>query len=79
MEQKSKPAHGKQTMRQLRKQNAGVSNSEITDSNIKAFESTAKKSVSYTHLGRINTRLLCEMMSHEKFAELMADFIRVGH
>ena len=23
--------------------------------------------------GRINTRLLCEMMSHEKFAELMAD------
>ena len=23
--------------------------------------------------GRINTRLLCEMMSHKKFAELMAD------
>ena len=41
LEQKSKPAHGKQTMRQLMKQNAGVSN--ITDSNIKAFESTAKK------------------------------------
>ena len=39
LEQKSKPAHGKQTMRQ----NAGVSNIEITDSNIKAFESTAKK------------------------------------
>ena len=36
LEQKSKPAHGKQTMRQLMKQNAGVSNSEITDSNIKA-------------------------------------------
>ena len=30
-------------MRQLMKQNAGVSNIEITDSNIKAFESTAKK------------------------------------
>lgn len=34
---------GKQTLRQLMKQNAGVSNIEITDSNIKAFESTAKK------------------------------------
>ena len=34
LEQKSKPAHGKQTMRQLMKQNAGVSNIEITDSNI---------------------------------------------
>lgn len=43
LEQKSKPAHGKQTMRQLMKQNAGVSNIEVTDSNIKAFESTAKK------------------------------------
>ena len=31
LEQKSKPAHGKQTMRQLMKQNAGVSNIEITD------------------------------------------------
>ena len=36
LEQKSKPAHGKQTMRQLMKQNAGVSNIEITDSNINA-------------------------------------------
>ena len=43
LEQKSKPAHGKQTMRQLMKQNAGVSNIEITEGNIKAFESTAKK------------------------------------
>ena len=43
LEQKSKPAHGKQTMRQLMKQNAGVSNIEITKDNIKAFESTAKK------------------------------------
>ena len=43
LEQKSKAPHGNQTMRQLMKQNAGVSNIEITDSNIKAFESTAKK------------------------------------
>ena len=35
--------HEKQTLRQLMKQNAGVSNIEITDGNIKAFESTAKK------------------------------------
>ena len=35
--------HGKQTLRQLMKQNAGVSNIEITDGNIKACESTAKK------------------------------------
>lgn len=35
--------HGKQTVKQLIGQNAGVSNIEITDSNIKAFESTAKK------------------------------------
>lgn len=41
----SKPTQykGKQTLRQLMKQNAGVSNIEITDDNIKAFESTAKK------------------------------------
>ena len=43
LEQKSKPAHGKQTMRQLMKQNAGVSNIEITDSNIKSFERVARK------------------------------------
>ena len=36
--------HGKQTLKQLMKQNAGVSNIEITKDNIKAFESTAKKS-----------------------------------
>lgn len=35
--------HGKQTLKQLAKQNAGVSNIEITEGNIKAFESTAKK------------------------------------
>ena len=42
-QQIGKPPHGKQTLRQLMKQNAGVSNIEITDSNIKAFENTAKK------------------------------------
>ncbi|WP_329887470.1 PcfB family protein [Pseudoramibacter faecis] len=35
--------HGKQTLKQLVRQNAGVSNIEITGENIKAFESTAKK------------------------------------
>ena len=35
--------HGKQTLKQLMKQNAGVSNIEITDANIKAFSQTAKK------------------------------------
>ena len=34
---------GKQTVKQLMKRNAGVSNIEITKDNIKAFESTAKK------------------------------------
>ena len=38
-----RPPHGKQTLKQLMKQNAGVSNIEITGENIKAFESTAKK------------------------------------
>ena len=41
--QAEKPPHGKQTLRQLMKQNTGVSNIEITGDNIKAFESTAKK------------------------------------
>ena len=39
---KQKIPHGKQTLKQLMKQNAGVSNIEITKYNIKAFESTAK-------------------------------------
>ena len=43
LEQKSKAPHEKQTMRQLMKQNAGVSNIEITDSNIKSFERVARK------------------------------------
>lgn len=37
------PHKGKQTLRQLMKQNAGVSNIEITNDNIKAFGQTAKK------------------------------------
>ena len=41
--QLSKPPQGKQTLKQLMKQNTGVSNIEITEGNIKAFESTAKK------------------------------------
>ena len=36
-------AHGKQTVKQLVGQNAGVSNIEITDSNIKSFERVARK------------------------------------
>lgn len=34
---------GRQTLKQLMKQNTGVSSMEITDSNIKAFEPIAKK------------------------------------
>ena len=37
------PRKGKQTLKQLMKQNAGVSNIEITNDNIKGFEGTAKK------------------------------------
>ena len=40
---KQKIPQGKQSLKQLMKQNAGVSNIEITEGNIKAFESTAKK------------------------------------
>lgn len=35
--------HGKQSVKQLVKQGAGVSNIEITDSNIKSFEHVARK------------------------------------
>ena len=35
--------HGKQTVRQLAKQNKGMSSIEITDDNIKGFERHAKK------------------------------------
>lgn len=35
--------HGKQTIRQLMKQNTALSNIEITDKNIRSFDSVAKK------------------------------------
>ena len=35
--------HGKQTVKQLVKQGAGVQNIEITDKNIKSFEQVARK------------------------------------
>ena len=35
--------HGKQTVKELVRQNVGVSNIEITDSNIKSFERVARK------------------------------------
>ena len=38
-----KQPHGKQTLKQLIKQNTGVSNIEIADENIKAFEPIARK------------------------------------
>lgn len=41
--QQEKQPHGKQTLKQLAKQNAGLSNIEITEGNIKSFEQTAKK------------------------------------
>ena len=41
--QLAKQPQGKQSLKQLMKQNAGVSNIEITEGNIKAFEQTAKK------------------------------------
>lgn len=42
-EKNPKIKHGKQTMRQLTRQNTGISNIEITKDNIKSFERTAKK------------------------------------
>ena len=41
-QRKSHTPHGKQTMRQLMKQNVGVSNIEITDQNTRSFSATAK-------------------------------------
>lgn len=40
---RTKLHRGKQTLRQLMRQNTGVSNIEITDRNIRAFSATAKK------------------------------------
>ena len=41
--QKGKTKHGQQTLKQLMKQDVGVSNIEITDGNIKGFTGIAKK------------------------------------
>ena len=41
--QRGKQPRGKQTLKQLMRQNTGISNIEITDSNIKDFTATAKK------------------------------------
>lgn len=41
--QRGKQPRGKQTLKQLMKQNTGISNIEITESNIKDFTATAKK------------------------------------
>lgn len=38
--QKGKQPRGKQTLKQLMKQNTGISNIEITDSNIKTYDGT---------------------------------------
>ena len=40
---KNEPHRGKQTLKQLMRQNTGVSNIEISDSNIRDFSQTAKK------------------------------------
>lgn len=37
------PHHGKQTVKQLARQNTGLQNIEITDGNIKSFERVARK------------------------------------
>ena len=66
--QADRPLHGKQTLKQLMKQNAGVSNIEITGENIKAFESTAK--VSY--------RLCAEKGHNGNPAPLSCVFQRTG-
>lgn len=42
-QKQSQPKQGKQTVKELVGQNAGASNIEITEGNIKSFERTAKK------------------------------------
>ena len=39
----AEPKHGKQTMKQLMKQNTQLTNIEVTDGNIKSFEKIARK------------------------------------
>lgn len=40
---RNEPAHGKQTLKKLMKQNSRLTNIEITDGNIKSFERVARK------------------------------------
>ena len=40
---RNEPAHGKQTLKKLMKQNSQLTNIEITDGNIKSFERVARK------------------------------------
>lgn len=43
LRQMKQPRRGKQTIKQLARQNAGLSNIEITDANIESFERVARK------------------------------------
>ncbi len=43
LDRKNHPKHGKQSIKDLVGQNAGVTNIEVSDGNIKAFERIAKK------------------------------------
>ncbi len=54
--QRGKPKQGKQTLRQLKKHGAKLSNIEITDENIGAFSKTAKEFKVDFALKRDNTR-----------------------
>ena len=51
--QQEKQLHGKQTLKQLAKQNAGLSNIEITEGNIKAFEQKERQHRNAAPLSRL--------------------------
>ena len=51
-----KQPHGKQTLKQLMKQNTGVSNIEITKDNIKAFESIQTQYLPFHRSSRKRTQ-----------------------
>ena len=55
---------GKQTLKQLASQNAGLANIEISDKNIKAFTHVAKKypeTTNYTYHGKAQSQILCKL------------------
>ena len=66
--QLTKTPHGKQTLRQLMKQNAGVSNIEITDGNIKALKAQRKNTALTLRLKR----------THQKCRPAILSFSRDG-